>query len=111
MTRQSLSRGWAGRWVVRAASVALGLAVALAVPGARAADTVRLKNGQTITGTIVREEGGFVWIKTVANGVEDTKLLSSTDIDKIDRDSAGGDQPATPDPVPDAAPAGGEAQS
>lgn len=103
---KQLTRGLAGWWRSGLAAVAVGAAVLLTAPGAWAADTVHLKNGQTVTGTIVREEGGFVWLKTTSNGIEDTKLFASTDIDKIDRDTPGADappavQPGTTDPKAD----------
>jgi hypothetical protein len=92
-------------WKGGAAALALGMAVLFSASAARADDTVHLKNGQTVTGTIVREDGGFVWIKTTVNGIEDTKLFSPGDIDKIDRDTPETDPTTDPktDPKPDPA--------
>jgi hypothetical protein len=98
---KNLSNRVAGRLARLWIGMAVGLAVLLA-PAARADDTVHLKNGQAVTGEIVREEGGFLWIKTVVNGIEETKLFAETDIDRIERDAPATD-PA-PGPATDPAP-------
>jgi hypothetical protein len=68
------------------------------VAGVRAADKVTLKDGTVIEGSIVREESGYVWIKTSVNGIDDERMFAPTDISSIDRE-----KPKTPTTTPDAA--------
>lgn len=58
------------------------------------ADTVVLKDGTKVEGTIERELDGSVWIRTKVAGIETTKFILSDSIEKIDRDSKPADAAA-----------------
>lgn len=66
------------------------------------ADTVKLKDGRVFQGQIVREEFGYVWIKTTVAGVPKEEMFSvEKDVAELKRDAgnATGDAaPATPTP-------------
>lgn len=76
--------------------------VTLAV-GARAiaGDTIHLKDGTVIKGTIKQELDGYIWIVTTIGGIEREQIFKPAQIDRIERD--GKADPAQDDPVrPDA---------
>lgn len=92
--------------VVRRFGVAAAMALLL-VPGALAADKITLKDGSVLEGTIIREEAGYIWIRTTNTGVAAEKMLTPSEISAIERDTSGtkkddkkGD--AAADPKPDA---------
>jgi hypothetical protein len=100
----------------------LGAVAAMAlllVPSALAADKITLKDGSVVEGTIIREESGYVWIRTTNTGVAAEKMLTPSEIRTIERESVGDKKDATKtdangeaaaDPKPEAsAPAGGDA--
>lgn len=58
------------------------------------ADTVILKDGTKVEGTIERELEGSVWIKTKIAGIETTKFILADNIDKIERDGKPADAAA-----------------
>jgi hypothetical protein len=63
------------------------LVLAASTHFAFAEDTVRLKDGRTITGDIQREVEGSVWIKTTNGGIESTEFILGDNIESIDRDA------------------------
>lgn len=66
--------------------IALLAALVLAVSTtASIADTVVLKDGTKVEGTIQRELDGSVWIKTSIGGIEMVQFILAENIDKIDR--------------------------
>jgi hypothetical protein len=87
------------RGFLRAVLVACSL-VSAQVAGA---DTIRLKDGRVVEGTIVREEAGYVWIKTTVAGVPREEMFSVGDqVQAIVRTTnapvlASGTIPPTPD--------------
>jgi hypothetical protein len=88
------------------ASILTGLVLLgslLAAPAARADDTLTLKSGKVITGEIIRELDGYVWIKYSIGGIQQTEMIAPADITKIERDTAAPAAPETPaTPVPGA---------
>ncbi len=64
--------------------IALLAALVLAV-SAGFADTVVLKDGSKVEGTIQRELDGSVWIKTSIGGIEMVQFILRENIEKIDR--------------------------
>jgi hypothetical protein len=85
------------------------LASALFFTPAAQADKVRLKNGQVLEGTVVREDSGLVWFKTRIGSIEETKVFGKNEIDRIERDTpAAAPKPEAPKPdapQPEGAPA------
>lgn len=62
--------------------------VGLAIP-AFGADVVKLKDGRVFEGTIVREEFGYVWIRTNKDGLQREEMFSiEKDVSEITRDAA-----------------------
>src|SRR4029450_728095 len=53
---------------------------ALIAPASASADKVRLKSGQVLEGTVVREDSGLVWFKTRIGSIEETKVLGKDEI-------------------------------
>lgn len=75
---------------LRAMAMALAAitAVCVATPSALA-DKVTLKDGRVFEGQIVREEFGYVWIKTTVAGVPREEMFSvDRDVASLERDSA-----------------------
>jgi len=66
--------------------LALGAMVVLGSASVRAADRVTLKDGTILEGSIVREESGYVWLKTTVGGIDNERMLTPADITKIDRE-------------------------
>jgi hypothetical protein len=64
------------------------LAMLVPASAAIAIDRVVLKDGQTYEGEIVREQGGYVWIKTTVGGVPTEKMFRPSDIANVVRDAA-----------------------
>lgn len=101
--------GVACRWF---AAAMVGLCVLLSTAATAVADdTVTLKNGTVLTGKIVREGDGFLFIKIKIGSLETEKLVVLSDIAKIERESATKpeDKPTTEPPA--VAPASGESGS
>lgn len=68
--------------------LAFAVAMTLAVgTRAHAGDTIHLKNGTVVEGTITQELDGFIWVKTKIGGVETEVIYRPTEIDKIVRDA------------------------
>jgi hypothetical protein len=74
------------------AGVVLGVSMLLSPGVARAADTVTLASGETLSGTIERDEGDVVIIRVMRDGKEERIFLTREEILKIVRGT-----PATPD--------------
>ncbi|HLO39482.1 MAG TPA: hypothetical protein VK176_00555 [Phycisphaerales bacterium] len=82
------------------------LAVALATmlaPGVARADTLKLKDGRTLTGTVTRETNGYIWFKYKIGELEQEKMFGPGDIIELKRDA--GAAPAEEKPAEEAAPA------
>jgi hypothetical protein len=89
---------------LKALLVALALvAGVLAGPrAARADDTLTLKDGRVLQGTVVREVNGYVWFKVKTGSLETEQMFKPEDISKLEKD-------AKPAAAPEAAaPAGDE---
>src|SRR5262245_5888507 len=84
MRKLSSLRGWLA---------ALALVLAMAV-GARA-DTLRLKDGRVLEGTVDRESSGTVWFKYKVGGVEKSEMFLASEISGLERTAA-----ATPTAAP-----------
>ncbi len=103
-------RSWSSRGV-------LTVAVALVLVACVRADTVTLKDGTKVDGTIVRETDTFVQIKVMIGGIESVKTYLRSEITSIAKDAppakpgepapAGGSG-VTPTPAKDKAPAKGK---
>ena len=88
------------------ASVTLACAALLFTPGAHAAgahepkeDTVKLKDGRELTGTIVKEQNGYIWLDL---GVGPAMFISPGDIAEILRGSGDAIPTAQDGPIKDA---------
>jgi hypothetical protein len=80
------------------------LAVALAtmlVTGIARADTLKLKDGRTLTGTVTRETNGYIWFKYKIGDLEQERMFGPTDIVDLKRD-AGATPTAEEAKTPDA---------
>lgn len=78
----------------RAILVAAIALVAAAVPAM--GDTVKLKDGRVFEGQIVREEFGYIWMKTTVAGVPKEEMFNvEKDVAEVKRDSG----PAAVDPA------------
>lgn len=76
-------------------SLLISLAILLGVVSTPAqADTLRLKDGRVLEGSVAREQGGYIWFKYKVGGLESTQMFSPADIQRLDRDST------TPTPKP-----------
>ncbi len=75
--------------------LSLLLSVAWAAAPSRA-DTLKLKDGRTLDGTVAREQGGYVWFKYKVGGMETTQMFSPAEISKLEKTS---NTPATPAPT------------
>lgn len=80
-------------WKKIAMCATLSLGAMLACPGAFAADKVTLKDGTVLEGTITREVGGIVWMKTKIAGVEQEKMILPEELKSIAKE---GDAEAKP---------------
>lgn len=104
--KHAMSRWNVTRWLMLCALAVVGL---FASPSAFAADKVVLKDGTVLTGTIVRETSGIVWIKTTTGGIETERMVLPDELKSVERDTgsakteapaeettddAAGDQPA-----------------
>ena len=104
--KRAMSRWNMTRWLMLCALAVVGL---FASPSAFAADKVVLKDGTVLTGTIVRETSGIVWIKTTTGGIETERMVLPDELKSVERDAgaakadapaeekaddAAGDQPA-----------------
>ncbi len=67
------------------------------------ADTLKLKDGRVLEGTVARESGALVWFKYKVGGVETTQVFNTSDIQRIEKD-AGTPAPKV-DPAPETKPA------
>ncbi len=63
-----------------------GLMVLASPNGAMAEDTLHLKDGRVLEGTIVKEGDGYIFFKYSIGSIEKTELFPSGDIDKLVRD-------------------------
>ena len=81
------------RWLTGAFAT---LAMLVSTPFAFATDTIVLKDGTTLTGEIVREVNGAVWLKTSIGGMETTQFYAPGQIESIQRNT---EQPAPETPV------------
>jgi len=52
-----------------------------------AADTLVLKDGKVLEGTLVREADGIVWFKYSVGGIETTTMFTTTEYVKLQRDT------------------------
>lgn len=75
-------------------------------PSAWGADSVTLKDGTVVSGTIVRELDGNVWMKVMVGGIEGERFYASSEIKTIARDAAA---PKVEAKAQSPAPAGAEA--
>ncbi len=77
------------RWLMLCAIALVGL---FTTPSAFAADKVTLKDGTVLQGTITREMGGIVWIKTSQSGIETERMVLPEELKHVQRDAgASGD--------------------
>ncbi len=65
---------------------AIGMATMMVAPSAFAADKVTLKDGTILEGTITREVGGIVWLKTKIAGIEQEKMILPEELKTIARE-------------------------
>lgn len=89
---ENLVRSLRGPGLGVVAGVALGLSMLFSPVAAFASDTVTLASGETVSGTIERDEGDVVIIRVMRNGKEERIFLTRDEILKIVRGT-----PATPD--------------
>lgn len=73
-------------WKKIATCAALTLATLMVVPSAFAADKVTLKDGTVLEGTITREVGGILWMKTKIGGIEQEKMILPEEFKSLVRD-------------------------
>lgn len=78
---------------------AFALVSIFATPSAIAADKVTLKDGTVLTGTIVRETSGIVWIKTSVGGVETERMVLPDEVKLVEREGAKTNRPAEEAPA------------
>lgn len=71
------------RWARVAAAM---LVLALAASIGRAEDVVTLKSGETVSGEIVRELEGHVWIRVFIGSIGQERFIAADDIAGIERD-------------------------
>ncbi len=69
--------------------LAIAAAVLFAVPSAPAADTLTLKDGQVLEGTVVKELEGYVWFKYTVAGIEQTKMFTPAEFSKLSKSDGG----------------------
>ncbi|MCB9844785.1 MAG: hypothetical protein H6811_02195 [Phycisphaeraceae bacterium] len=86
-----------------ALALALSLTCLLATPRAAADDTIYLKDGRVVTGTIKQDLDGYIWIATKIGGVETELIFKPSEIDRVERDAAA--EAPTPVDPPKARPA------
>lgn len=72
------------------------LAMLLCVCFSARADTLRLKDGRVLEGTVAREQGGYVWFKYKIGSLEKTDMFSPADIVKLEKGTAATPPPAAP---------------
>lgn len=81
-----------------AAALAVGAAILFAPAHAYAGDaTLKLKDGRTLVGEIVKQEEGYVWIKYKIGDLVKTEMFGPSEIDKLTKDEAVA-KPAAADP-------------
>lgn len=76
---------------LRALMAAVAVLLAVAVTGVRA-DTLRLKDGRVLEGTVVREVDGYVWFKYKVGGVESTDPFAPDKIAGLERGAHAADE-------------------
>lgn len=69
------------------AATALAAISVFGANDAFAADKLTLKDGQVLEGTVTRELDGVVWFKYTIAGVEQTKMFTTTEYTKLERDA------------------------
>ncbi len=69
---------------LRGLAAAVAMLLALAVAGTRA-DTLRLKDGRVLEGTVVREVDGYVWFKYKVGGIESTDPFAPDKIASLEK--------------------------
>jgi hypothetical protein len=78
-------------WLLMCALALVGL---FATPSTLAADKIVLKDGTILTGAIVRESSGIVWIKTNVGGIETERMVLPDEVKSVDRDAGKADAKA-----------------
>ncbi len=79
------------------AVIAMVLTMAI-FPASAIADTLHMKDGRTLEGTVVKEIEGYVWFKFMVGGIEQTQMFRPSDISSIKRDVPGeAQEPSEPE--------------
>ncbi|MFG0257624.1 MAG: hypothetical protein ACF8GE_06955 [Phycisphaerales bacterium JB043] len=63
-------------------------------------DTIYLKDGSVLEGTITREEASFLFIEVTVGGITDEQLVMRDDIERIERDTPAVEAPREPERAP-----------
>ena len=88
------------RRLVGVAMAAVLCATAMFANPAYAADKLTLTDGTVLEGTVTRDMDGEIWFKYTIAGVEQTKMFTTTEYKKLERDAApAADKPAEPAPA------------
>jgi hypothetical protein len=91
-------RGFVRRGSALAGLILATIAIFLLAGQAMALDVIKLKDGTTLQGEIVRETDRYVEFKHIVGNIEHTKFISRHDIKEIIRDATPPKQDETPRP-------------
>src|SRR5213595_3817454 len=84
---------------LRGLVAALAILLALAVSGSRA-DTLKLKDGRVLDGTVDRESAGTIWFKYKMGSIEKNEMFLPSENAGLERTTAKAPEAAKPDSKP-----------
>lgn len=88
------------RFIKSTLAVLAVAAATMATTATAVADTIHLKDGRTLEGTVEREGDGFVYFRVVIGGIESVQFFTTDEYTKIDKTGQGATDPAAAEQTP-----------